>query len=181
MGDYSYLPQQLEEYFEAHNKNDLDFIELNPLSFCLICFPIEKQFTEIYTVYTTYYFNQAYSEDNFEEKNNNINQLLYSTTFEQQPPDFEYLNHQIHIWIAAHQLTETSLKTEEKSYQTTPIFDLFSSKSEHFTQTVILEPMTQDPLQQNILIAFQGIQTALGQRNNNPLLLFRDDAQDPIE
>ncbi|KAG9291703.1 hypothetical protein G9A89_022122 [Geosiphon pyriformis] len=41
--------------------------------------------------------------------------------------------------------------------------------------------MAQDPLQQNILIALQGIQTALGQRNNTPLLLFRDDAQDPIE
>ncbi|KAG9299317.1 hypothetical protein G9A89_013965 [Geosiphon pyriformis] len=34
--------------------------------------------------------------------------------------------------------------------------------------------MAQDPLQQNILIALQGIQTALGQRNNTPLLLRTD-------
>ncbi|KAG9288922.1 hypothetical protein G9A89_019544 [Geosiphon pyriformis] len=157
MGDYSYLPQQLEEHFEAHNKNDLDFIKLNPLPSCLICFPIEKQSSrqfqdfwnwflnkhsaKTYTVYTTYYFDQAYFEDDFKERNNSINQLLYSTTFEQQPPNFEYLNHQIHIWIAAYQSTETSLKTEEESYQTIPVFDLFSSESEHSTQTVTPEPM----------------------------------------
>ncbi|KAG9303351.1 hypothetical protein G9A89_013677 [Geosiphon pyriformis] len=41
--------------------------------------------------------------------------------------------------------------------------------------------MAQDSLQQNILIALQGIQTALGQRNNTSLLLFRSDTQDPIE
>ncbi|KAG9293041.1 hypothetical protein G9A89_016403 [Geosiphon pyriformis] len=178
MGDYSYLLQQSEEYFKAHNKNDLDFIKLNLLSFCLICFSIEEQSsrqfqdfwnwflnehsTETYTAYTTYYFDQAYFEDNFKEKNNSINQLLYSTIFEQQLPDFKYLNHQIHIWITAHQSTETLLKTEKKSYQTTSVFDLFSSESEHSTQTVTLKPMAQDPLQQNILIAFQDIQTALG-------------------
>ncbi|KAG9297280.1 hypothetical protein G9A89_009962 [Geosiphon pyriformis] len=159
----------MEEHFEAHNKNNLDFIELNSLPFCLICFPIEKQSSRQFqdfwnwflnkhsaeTAYTTYYFDQAYFKDNCEERNNSINQLLYSTTFEQQPPDFEYLNHQIHIWIAAHQLTKTPLETEEKSYQTTPVFDLFSSESEHFTQTVIPEPMAQNPLQQNILIALQ--------------------------
>ncbi|KAG9299766.1 hypothetical protein G9A89_013126 [Geosiphon pyriformis] len=135
MGDYSYLPQQLKEHFKAHNKNDLDFIEL-----------IEEQSTKTYTTYTIYYFDQAYFENNFEERNN-----------------------------------KTSLETEEESYQTAPVFDLFSSESEHFTQTVTPEPMAQDPLQQNILIALQGIQTALGQRNNTPLLLFRSDAQDPIE
>ncbi|KAG9300020.1 hypothetical protein G9A89_009748 [Geosiphon pyriformis] len=112
MSNYLYLPQQSEEYFKAHNKNDLDFIELNPLSFCLICFSIEKQsnrqfqdfwnwflnehLTETYTTYTTYYFDQAYFEDDFKKRNNNI-------------------------------------------------------------------------------------QTALRQRNNTLLLLFRDDAQDPIE
>ncbi|KAG9291797.1 hypothetical protein G9A89_012082 [Geosiphon pyriformis] len=47
MGDYSYLPQQLEEHFEAHNKNDLDFIELNSLPSCLIYFPIEDQFSDV--------------------------------------------------------------------------------------------------------------------------------------
>ncbi|KAG9298697.1 hypothetical protein G9A89_012765 [Geosiphon pyriformis] len=41
--------------------------------------------------------------------------------------------------------------------------------------------MAQDPLQQNILIALQGIQTALRRKNNTPLPLFRSDAQDPIE
>ncbi|KAG9299998.1 hypothetical protein G9A89_009726 [Geosiphon pyriformis] len=151
MGDYLYLPQQSEEHFKAHNKNNLDFIELNPLPFCLICFPIEKQSSrqfqdfwnwflnkhsaETYTAYTIYYFDQAYFEDDFEGRNNSINQLLYFATFEQQLPDFEYLNHQIHIWIAAHQLTETPLETEEESYQTAPVFDLFSSESEHSTQT----------------------------------------------
>ncbi|KAG9303978.1 hypothetical protein G9A89_005888 [Geosiphon pyriformis] len=76
---------------------------------------------------------------------------------------------------------ETPLETEEESYQTIPVFYLFSSESEHSTQTVTPEPMAQNPLQQNILITLQGIQTALGQRNNTPLLLFRHDAQDPIE
>ncbi|KAG9305248.1 hypothetical protein G9A89_001510 [Geosiphon pyriformis] len=135
MGDYSYLSQQSKEYFKAHNKNDLDFIELNPLPSCLICFSIEEQSSrqfqdfwnwflnehsaETYIAYTTYYFNQAYFEDNFKERNNSINQLLYFTIFKQQPPNLEYLNHQIHIWIAAHQSTETSLETEKESYQTT--------------------------------------------------------------
>ncbi|KAG9289396.1 hypothetical protein G9A89_007957 [Geosiphon pyriformis] len=41
--------------------------------------------------------------------------------------------------------------------------------------------MANNLIQQNILIAFQGIQTALGRRNNTPLLLFRDDTQDSIE
>ncbi|KAG9299291.1 hypothetical protein G9A89_013939 [Geosiphon pyriformis] len=41
--------------------------------------------------------------------------------------------------------------------------------------------MAQNPLQQNILIAFQDIQTALGRKNNTSLPLFRGDAQDPIE
>ncbi|KAG9286502.1 hypothetical protein G9A89_014668 [Geosiphon pyriformis] len=157
MGNYSYLPQQSKEHFKAHNKNDLDFIELNPLFSCLICFFIEEQSsrqfqdfwnwflnehsTETYTAYTTYYFDQAYFEDNFEERNNSINQLLYSATFKQQPPDFKYLNHQIHIWIAAHQSTETPLETEEESYQTALVFNLFSSESEHSTQTVTPEPM----------------------------------------
>ncbi|KAG9300927.1 hypothetical protein G9A89_004985 [Geosiphon pyriformis] len=164
IGNYSYLPQQSEKHFAAYNRNNLDFIELNPLFSCLICFPIEKQSTETYTTYTTYYFDQAYFEDNFEEnfeeRNNSINQLLYSTIFEQQSSDFEYLNHQIHIWIAAHQSTVTLLETEEESYQTVSIFDLFLI---------------------NILATLQSIQTALGQRNNTPLPLFRDDAQDPIE
>ncbi|KAG9297408.1 hypothetical protein G9A89_009492 [Geosiphon pyriformis] len=197
MGDYSYLPQQSEEHFKAHNKNDLDFIELNLLLSCLICFPIEEQSSkqfqdfwnwflnehsaETYTAYTIYYFDQAYFEDDFEGRNNSINQLLYSAIFEQQPPDFEYLNHQIHIWIAAHQSTETPLEAEEESYQTAPVFDFFSSESEHSTQTVTPEPMAQKSLQQNILIALQGIQTALEQRNNTPLPLFRGNAQDPIE
>ncbi|KAG9297416.1 hypothetical protein G9A89_009500 [Geosiphon pyriformis] len=197
MSDYLYLPQQLEEHFKAHNKNDLDFIELNLLPSCLICFPIEEQssrqfqdfwnwflnkhLAETYTAYTTYYFDQAYFEDDFEERNNSINQLLYSTTFEQQPPNLEYLNHQIHIWIADHQSTVTLLKTEEESYQTVSIFDLFLSESEHFTQTVTPKPMAQDPMQANILAALQGIQTALGQRNNTPLPLFRNNIQDLIE
>ncbi|KAG9290724.1 hypothetical protein G9A89_011687 [Geosiphon pyriformis] len=93
----------------------------------------------------------AYFENDFEERNNSINQLLYSATFEQQPPDFEYLNHQIHIWIAAHQATKTPFETEEKSYQTTPVFDLLSSKSDLSTQTVTPEPMANDPMQANIL------------------------------
>ncbi|KAG9294814.1 hypothetical protein G9A89_008506 [Geosiphon pyriformis] len=197
MDDYSYLPQQSEEYFAVHNRNNLDFIELNPLSFCLICFPLEEQSSrqfqdfwnwflnkhsaETYTAYTTYYFDQAYFEDDFEERNNSINQLLYSAIFEQQPPDFEYLNHQIHIWIAAHQATETPFETEEESYQTAPVFDLLSSKSDLSTQTVTPEPMANNPMQANILATLQGIQTALERRNNTPLPLFRGDAQDPIE
>ncbi|KAG9296636.1 hypothetical protein G9A89_002907 [Geosiphon pyriformis] len=144
----------------------MDFIELNLLPFYLICFSIEKQFSrqfqnfwnwflnkhlaETYTAYTTYYFDQAYFEDNFKERNNNINQLLYSITFEQH-------------------------------YQIASVFNLFLSESEHSTQTVIPEPITNDPIQQNILIALQGIQTALGQKNNTPLPLFRDDTQDPIK
>ncbi|KAG9291501.1 hypothetical protein G9A89_021920 [Geosiphon pyriformis] len=147
MNNYLYLPQQSKEYFEAHNKNDLDFIELNLLSFCLICFSIKKQFTKTYTAYTTYYFNQAYFEDNFEERNNSINQLLYSTIFEQQPPDFKYLNHQIHIWIAAHQATETPFETKEESYQTAPVFDFLSSKLDSSTQTVTPEPMANNSIQ----------------------------------
>ncbi|KAG9298154.1 hypothetical protein G9A89_000031 [Geosiphon pyriformis] len=181
MGDYSYLPQQLKEHFAAHNRNDLDFIELNPLPFCLICFSLEKQSTETYTAYTTYYFDQAYFENNFEERNNSINQLLYSATFKQQPPDFKYLNHQIHIWIAAHQATETPFETEEESYQTASVFNLLLSKSNSSTQTVTPEPMANDPMQANILAALQGIQTALRRRNNTPLLLFRSDTQDPIK
>ncbi|KAG9290197.1 hypothetical protein G9A89_022173 [Geosiphon pyriformis] len=147
MGDYLYLSQQSAEHFEAHNRNDLDFIELNPLSSYLICFSLEEQ----------------------------------STTFEQQPPEFEYLNYQIHIWIAAHQSAETFFETEEESYQTAPIFDFFPSDSDHSTQTVTPEPMAQDPMQANILATFQGIQTALGQKNNTLLSLFRGDAQNPIE
>ncbi|KAG9299999.1 hypothetical protein G9A89_009727 [Geosiphon pyriformis] len=155
MSDYLYLLQQSEEHFEAHNKNDLNFIELNSLPFCLICFSIEEQSSrqfqdfwnwflnehsaETYTAYTTYYFDQVYLKDNFEEKNNNINQLLYSTIFEQQSPDF----------------------------------DLFLSESEHSIQTVTSEPIANNPMQANILAALQGIQTALGQKNNTPLLLFK--------
>ncbi|KAG9297657.1 hypothetical protein G9A89_011172 [Geosiphon pyriformis] len=179
----------MEEHFAVHNRNDLDFIKLNPLPSCLICFPLEKQSSrqfqdfwnwflnkhsaETYTAYIIYYFDQAYFENNFEERNNSINQLLYSATFEQQPPDFEYLNHQIHIWIAAHQATKTLFKTEEESYQTAPVFDLLSSRSDLSTQTVTPEPMANDPMQANILAALQGIQTALGKRNNTPLPLFR--------
>ncbi|KAG9304106.1 hypothetical protein G9A89_006016 [Geosiphon pyriformis] len=195
--NYLYLPQQSEEHFEAHNKNNLDFIELNSLPSCLICFPIEEQSSrqfqdfwnwflnehsaETYTAYTTYYFDQAYFEDNFEKKNNSINQLLYCTIFKQQPLNFEYLNHQIHLWIAAHQLAENPLKTEEKSYQTAPVFDSFTSELKHSTQTVTPEPMANDPMQANILAALQGIQTALEQKNNTSLPLFRSNTQDPIE
>ncbi|KAG9298689.1 hypothetical protein G9A89_012757 [Geosiphon pyriformis] len=103
-----------EKHFEAHNKNNLDFIELNPLPFCLICFHIKEQF-------------------------------------------------------------------KEESYQTAPVFDLFSKESDHSTQTVIPESMINDSMQQNILIALQGIQTALERRNNTSLSLFRIDVQDPIE
>ncbi|KAG9296210.1 hypothetical protein G9A89_014802 [Geosiphon pyriformis] len=197
MGNYSYLPQQSKEHFITHNRNDLNFIELNPLPSCLICFPLEEQSSrqfqdfwnwflnehsaETYTAYTTYYFDQAYFENDFEERNNSINQLLYSATFEQQPPDFEYLNHQIHIWIAAHQATETLFEIEKESYQTAPVFNLLSSELDSSTQTVTPEPMANNPMQANILAALQGIQTALGRRNNTPLPLFRGDAQDPIE
>ncbi|KAG9294807.1 hypothetical protein G9A89_008499 [Geosiphon pyriformis] len=131
---------------------------------------VDLHSAETYTAYTTYYFDQAYFENDFEERNNSINQLLYSATFEQQPPDFEYLNHQIHIWIAVHQATETPFETEEESYQTAPVFDLLSNKLDSSTQTVTSEPMANDPMQANILATLQGIQTALG-----------DDAQDPIE
>ncbi|KAG9293771.1 hypothetical protein G9A89_019108 [Geosiphon pyriformis] len=197
MGNYSYLPQQSAEHFETHNRNDLDFIELNPLPSCLICFPLEEQFSrqfqnfwnwflnehsaETYTAYTIYYFDQAYFKNNFEKRNNNINQLLYSATFKQQPLEFEYLNHQIHIWIAVHQSAKTPFETEEESYQTVSIFDFFPSDSDYSTQTVTPEPMAQDPIQVNILATLQNIQTALGQRNNTPLPLFRGNAQDPIE
>ncbi|KAG9306004.1 hypothetical protein G9A89_009328 [Geosiphon pyriformis] len=71
------------------------------------------------------------------------------------PPDFEYLNHQIHIWIAAHQSTVTPLEIEEESYQTAPIFDLFLSESEHFTQTVTPKSMAQDPMQYDDEYKFQ--------------------------
>ncbi|KAG9300348.1 hypothetical protein G9A89_009972 [Geosiphon pyriformis] len=102
---------------------------------------LNEHSAKTYTAYTTYYFDQAYFEDNFEEKNNSINQLLYFATFEQQPPDFEYLYYQIHIWITAHQSTETSLKTEEESYQTAFVFNLFLSELEHSTQTITPKPM----------------------------------------
>ncbi|KAG9306338.1 hypothetical protein G9A89_018221 [Geosiphon pyriformis] len=164
MDDYSYLPQQSEEHFKAHNKNDLDFIELNSLSSCLICFPIEKQssrqfqdfwnwflnkhLAETYTTYTTYYFNQAYFENNFEERNNT---------------------------------TETPFETEKKSYQTAPVFDFLSNKSDSSIQTVTPEPMANDSMQANILATLQDIQIALRRRNNISLLLFRGNAQDPIE
>ncbi|KAG9293566.1 hypothetical protein G9A89_005569 [Geosiphon pyriformis] len=59
--------------------------------------------------------------------------------------------------------TETLFKTEKESYQTTPVFNLFLSKSEYSTQTTTPEPMANDSI------------------NNTPLLLFRDDAQDPIK
>ncbi|KAG9297665.1 hypothetical protein G9A89_011180 [Geosiphon pyriformis] len=72
----------------------------------------------------------TYFENNFEERNTSINQLLYSTTFEQQSPDFKYLNYQIHIWIAAHQLAENTFETKKESYQTAPIFDIFSSNAQ---------------------------------------------------
>ncbi|KAG9286383.1 hypothetical protein G9A89_014549 [Geosiphon pyriformis] len=71
------------------------------------------------------------------------------------PSDFEYLNHQIHIWIAAHQATETLFETEEKNYQTAPVFDLLSSESDSSTQTVTPEPMANDIMQANILAALQ--------------------------
>ncbi|KAG9289403.1 hypothetical protein G9A89_007964 [Geosiphon pyriformis] len=142
MSDYSYLPQQSEEHFAAHNRNNLDFIELNPLPSCLICFPLEEQSSRQFQDFWNWFLNEHLAET----------YTAYTTYYFDQPSDFEYLNHQIHIWVAAHQSTITPLETEEKSYQTAPIFDLFLS-----------------------------IQTALGQRNNILLLLFKGDAQDPIE
>ncbi|KAG9294811.1 hypothetical protein G9A89_008503 [Geosiphon pyriformis] len=44
-----------------------------------------------------------------------------------------------------------SFETEEESYQTAPVFDFLSSKSDLFTQTVTPEPMANDPMQANIL------------------------------
>ncbi|KAG9304698.1 hypothetical protein G9A89_000164, partial [Geosiphon pyriformis] len=58
-------------------------------------------------------------------------------------------------------LTETSFEAEKENYQTAPVFNSFLSKPEHFTQIATLELMANDPIQQNILIALQGIQTAL--------------------
>ncbi|KAG9287355.1 hypothetical protein G9A89_023726 [Geosiphon pyriformis] len=156
MGNYLYLSQQSKKYFEAHNKNNLDFIELNFLSSCLICFPIEDQFSRQFQDFWNWFLNKHSAE-------------IYT------PPDSEYLNHQIHIWIAAHQATKTSFKTEEESYQTASVFDLLSSKSDSSTQTVTSEPMANNPMQANILAALQDIQTALGRRNNTPLPLFRND------
>ncbi|KAG9301572.1 hypothetical protein G9A89_016642 [Geosiphon pyriformis] len=137
MGDYSYLSQQSEEHLAAYNRNNLEFIELNSLPSCLICFPVEEQSSrqfqdfwnwflnkhsaEIYTAYTIYYFDQAYFENNFEERNT----------------------------------TENPFETEEKSYQTASIFDIFSSELEHSTQTVTPEPMAQNPIKANILAALQ--------------------------
>ncbi|KAG9303272.1 hypothetical protein G9A89_013598 [Geosiphon pyriformis] len=160
MGDYSYLPQQSEEHFAAHNRNDLDFIELNPLPSYLICFPLEEQSSRQFQDFWNWFLNKHLDET----------YTAYTTYYFDQPPDFEYLNHQIHIWIAAHQATETPFETEEESYQTAPVFDLLSSKSDLSTQTVTPEPMAVDPIQANILATLQGIQTALG-----------DDAQDLIE
>ncbi|KAG9284055.1 hypothetical protein G9A89_022829 [Geosiphon pyriformis] len=84
-----YKCSHYEEHFEAHNKNNLDFIKLNSLLSYLICFSIEEQSSrqfqdfwnwflnkhsaKIYTAYTTYYFDQTYFKDNFKERNNNIN------------------------------------------------------------------------------------------------------------
>ncbi|KAG9297153.1 hypothetical protein G9A89_019434 [Geosiphon pyriformis] len=185
--DYFFIFRFPKKHFEAHNKNNLDFIELNLLPSCLICFPIENQFSrqfqdfwnwflnkhsaETYTAYTTYYFDQAYFEDNFKEKNNSINQLLYSTTFEQQPSDSEYLNHQIHIWIAAHQATETLFETEEESYQTAFVLTFYPTNQTYLHKQLLL----------NQWLITSYIQTVLGRRNNTPLLLFRDNTQDPIE
>ncbi|KAG9306003.1 hypothetical protein G9A89_009327 [Geosiphon pyriformis] len=164
MGDYSYLPQQSKKHFKAHNKNDLDFIELNPLLSCLICFPIEKQSSRQFQDFWNWFLNEHSAET----------YTAYTTYYFDQPLDFEYLNHQIHIWIVAHQLTETLLETKEESYQTTPVFNLFSSESEHSTQTVTPEPMAQDPLQKNILIALQDIQTALGGNAQDPIKWLDD-------
>ncbi|KAG9284309.1 hypothetical protein G9A89_007464 [Geosiphon pyriformis] len=156
MGNYLYLPQQSKEHFEAHNKNDLDFIELNPLPSCLICFSIEEQSSKQFQDFWNWFLNEHSAET----------YTAYTTYYFDQAPDFEYLNHQIHTWIAAHQLIETF-------FETAPVFDLFLSELDHSTQTVTPEPMANDPMQQNILIALQGIQTALGRKNNTPLPLFR--------
>ncbi|KAG9301431.1 hypothetical protein G9A89_018103 [Geosiphon pyriformis] len=50
-----------------------------------------------------------------------------------------------------------------------------TNESNHSTQTVTPEPMVNNSMQQNILIALQEIQTALGRKNNTLLLLFKDD------
>ncbi|KAG9306159.1 hypothetical protein G9A89_016063 [Geosiphon pyriformis] len=171
MSDYSYLPQQSEEYFETHNKNDLDFIELNLLFSCLICFLIENQFSRQFQDFWNWFLNEHLAET----------YTAYTTYYFDQPSDFEYLNHQIHIWIAAHQATETSFETKEESYQTAPVFDLLLSELDLSIQTVTSKPMANDLIQANILAALQGIQTALRRRNNTPLPLFRDNAQDPIK
>ncbi|KAG9289411.1 hypothetical protein G9A89_007972 [Geosiphon pyriformis] len=117
-------------------------------SYLLLELVLKQVLAKTYTAYTTYYFDQAYFKDNFEEKNNT---------------------------------TKTPFETEEESYQTVPVFDLLLSKSDSSTQTVTPELMTNDPIQQNILIALQDIQTALGRRNNILLPLFRDNTQDLIE
>ncbi|KAG9299793.1 hypothetical protein G9A89_013153 [Geosiphon pyriformis] len=62
MGDYSYLPQQSEEYFEEHIKNDLDFIELNPLFSCLICFPIEDQSSKQFQNFWNWFLKEHSAE-----------------------------------------------------------------------------------------------------------------------
>ncbi|KAG9286934.1 hypothetical protein G9A89_001172 [Geosiphon pyriformis] len=76
--------------------------------------------------------------------------------------DYSYLSQQLEEHFAAHNRNDLD-------------------ESEHSTQTITPEPMAQDPIQANILTALQSIQTALGQKNNTLLLLFRGDAQDPIE
>ncbi|KAG9294457.1 hypothetical protein G9A89_001962 [Geosiphon pyriformis] len=95
-------------------------------------------------------------------------------TFDQKPSK----KAKYHYWWHA---TETPFETEEESYQTASVFDLLSSKSDSSTQTVTPEPMANNHMQANILAALQGIQTALGRRNNTLLPLFRGDAQDPIK
>ncbi|KAG9300828.1 hypothetical protein G9A89_004458 [Geosiphon pyriformis] len=91
--------------------------------------------------------------------------------------DYSYLPQQSEEHFVAHNRNDQ----KEESYQTASVFDLLSSESDLFTQTVTPEPMANDPMQANILAALQGIQTALGQKNNTPIPLFRGDAQDPIE
>ncbi|KAG9288100.1 hypothetical protein G9A89_017695 [Geosiphon pyriformis] len=146
---------------------------------------LNEHLAETYTTYTTYYFDQAYFEDNFKEKNNSINQLLYSTTFEQQLLNFEYLNHQIHIWIAAHQSTVTLFETEEESYQTAPIFDLFLSESEHSTQTVTPKPIAQDSIaatanQYDDEYKFQIMPANAGENNTSFTTQFENKFRTPI-
>ncbi|KAG9305607.1 hypothetical protein G9A89_001668 [Geosiphon pyriformis] len=123
------------------------------------------------------------SEEHFLIQLITLTKLILKITLKKKttPPDFEYLNHQIHIWIAAHQATETPFETEEESYQTASVFDLLSSELDSSTQTVTPEPMANDPMQANILATLQDIQIALGRKNNTPLPLFRSDAQDSIE